>query len=168
LHRGFASGRLAGRLHHPGVAADQGMEEADAHGYHIPSRPVASTMKRSGPGIILARIRVLPVGQQWALADRLTRCDSTPRGSASPPHLGSRASGPLDRPLVWHRARGDARALHCTLLWMTTLMQPSPESPPVLFWSPSCTMNRSRYACPASSGWPFSVRSLTSQRASAV
>jgi hypothetical protein len=40
------------------------------------------------------------------------------------------------------------------------LAQASPESPPVLFWSPSCTMNSNRYTCPGTSGFPNRSRRL--------
>ena len=38
---------------------------------------------------------------------------------------------------------------------ITAVTQFSPESPPDLFWSPSCTMNSNRYAWPACNGAPF-------------
>src|SRR5712671_6828804 len=42
----------------------------------------------------------------------------------------------------------------------TAVTQFSPESPPVLFWSPSCTMNSNRYAWLACNGFPNLSRRL--------
>src|SRR5438128_1545824 len=51
---------------------------------------------------------------------------------------------------------------------ISPLAQASPESPPVLFWSPSCTMNSNRYTCPGTSGFPNRSRRLARlQRTSA-
>src|SRR5262249_23677803 len=47
-----------------------------------------------------------------------------------------------------------------------TIAQFSPTSPPTLFWSPSCTMNSTRYTWPICI-IPAAMRSATFQRASA-
>jgi hypothetical protein len=48
------------------------------------------------------------------------------------------------------------------------LLQASPVSPPVLFWSPSCTMNSNRYTWPTCNASPFLSRRLARlQRTSA-
>ena len=46
------------------------------------------------------------------------------------------------------------------VLGISAVTQFSPASPPVLFWSPSCTMNSNRYAWLACSGFPNLSRRL--------
>jgi hypothetical protein len=52
---------------------------------------------------------------------------------------------------------------------INAVTQFSPESPPVLFWSPSCTMNSNRYAWLATNGFPcLSCRLARLKRISAA